>query len=363
MYRQNDSYTTAIQQDDTNTHVDEAFLGCVLGNCAQQVPNGETLYWLVYSNLDSQQHQSVQLPFFGHGIAFRKNQQDTIAIFEKRGKGACEVNLREGKLTRMITTLPEREFYGHGCYLKKEGLLLAAETVVGQKHEGLMVIRDQDTLKELDSFPTFGSRPHDVHLIDDGNTLMVTNGGGLYGEKECGSVVLIDLASRSLIEKYEVAQPAINAGHVARAQNGNFITVSAPRDGITQKNAVGGISIGGQTRPFVRAAASSLLSKRLKGETLSVCVNDSRGYALTTTPDANLLIVWDVESGALIKKIPMEMPKGVCISSDQNYAIVSNIKNGPGLDFINLDSLEIVETMRTPVPYTGSHLFTQSVLF
>lgn len=337
-------------------------LGTIIGNCAQHDVNGQAIFWLVASDLDKYTSFSVPLMFFGHGISKHPENPNLFAVFEKRGKGACEVDLEAQRVVRMIETKPEREFYGHGTYIVGRDELFAAETVVSNNHEGLLVVRDSNTMQELDAFPTYGSRPHDLHLLSDNKTLMVTNGGGLYGEKEKGSVALIDVDSYQLIEKYEVDNTSINAGHVARSANGNMAVVSAPRDGITVKKPVGGITIGGGSRPFVRAIMPPLLEKRLKGETLSVCVDEKNQRALTTTPDAGLALVWDMKNGKLVKKFNLEMPKGVCLTANKKHFVISHIENGPGLTFIDVDSLEIDSQRRLDAPFTGSHLFNTALL-
>lgn len=46
----------------------------------------------------------IETAFLPHAVALKPNQPTTMAVFEKKGPGACEVDLNSMTLTRVIYT-------------------------------------------------------------------------------------------------------------------------------------------------------------------------------------------------------------------------------------------------------------------
>ncbi|MCG8533597.1 MAG: DUF1513 domain-containing protein [Pseudomonadales bacterium] len=301
----------------------------------------------------------IPTPFFGHGVSPNPMRPELIAVFEKRGKGACEVNLSTGQVTRTIIPHSNREFYGHGAYSPKGDLLYSTETIMEGNFDGVIGVRDAHSHEYLGDFPSFGAKPHDCHLIEGGKTLVVTNGGGPLGGIN-PSVTFIDVESETLIDKYEFENPNINAGHLSVTDNHDLAVVSAQREGLDDL-ALGGITLKLDDGSFQTLQEPSDIVNSLKGETLSVCFHKESGIVGTTTPAGNSLLFWNSKTGELVKKFSLQNPRGIALSLDRRFFIVSYGFTNPteAICLISTDTLERVSGFDlNPTFITGSHLFT-----
>ncbi len=338
-----------------------ATLGMIVGYTGRQNSAGSLDFYMLAVDLDDPNFNCgvVKTPFLGHGIAFNPVLSGRAALFEKRGPGACELDISTGKVLREIPCPEDRNFYGHGAYSPDGKILYAAETITRGEYKGLIVMRDAVTMEEIGEFPSYGSRPHDCQILKDGKTMIITNGGGLVGEKELGSVTYVDIESQQLIAKIWVENKRFNAGHVAVAENGNIVVVSAPREGSPAKKN-GGVTIGGMNRKLVTAKGPGNILNKMVGETLSVCIDNLRNIAAATTPDAGRITFWDLETQQLVHTIKVTHPRGVTMTLDKKNYIFSYDKPDSKLGMVNAETFEPVQGYDVDIAITGSHLATYS---
>lgn len=296
----------------------------------------------------------VPMTFLSHGFTTdpTPGRNHIAAVFEKRGPGGALVDLVAGTVLSDIAPSAGCAFYGHGAFASDGASLFCVETELASKR-GRLTVRDARDFRVLDEIPTFGESPHDCILLDP-RTLIVTNGGGpRSGER--GSVAVVDVASGSLIERIEIEDDSINAGHLAAASAETFAVSSAPRDGLPEKESPGGISFrrgGGSLRRSHEPTASTA---RMLGESLSVAIHPRSHLAVVTNPWGNLLTIWDSRDGSLLEARAMEFPRGVALTLDQRYFVITH---GRGAR-VSLFDTEKVAPIRDVAEgaITGSHVF------
>jgi len=339
-------------------------LGLILG-CAQHkdIRRNNIFYNLCILDLDAQgcPMSTIPMQFFGHGIVPDPANSELVSVFEKRGRGACEIDLKQGIVTRTIETRPNRQFYGHGAYSRDGQLLYCTETITEGDYEGVIAVRDAGTHEYLGDFPSYGSSPHDCRLVNDGATLVVTNGGGkLNGAAP--NVSYIDVRSQTLIERLEFDSEHVNAGHLDITSDGKLAVVSAQREGLPEK-ALGGISFrrDGVLRTIKEPTK---LVEHLFDESLSVCIHEPGNIVGATTPAGNLVTFWNIESGELLHYYILQNPRGIELTRDGNYFVVSYGQGDPpeALCLISSATLEHTggyDLVSTGI--TGSHLTSYSL--
>jgi hypothetical protein len=331
----------------------------VLGAAFHTNPENDLKYFnLCVLDLDNPKIPLTTIPmhFFGHGIVPDPVNPELVSVFEKHGKGACEIDLKRSTVTRTIETSPNREFYGHGAYSPDGKLLYCTETIVEGDYQGVIAVRDAKTHDYLGEFPSFGSSPHDCHLIDNGSTMVVTNGGGAL-DGIAPNVSYIDVHSESLIEKVKFDAAHVNAGHLDITSSGELAVVSAQRGGLPVKSP-GGISIR-QGDVLHTLSEPAELVQRLYDESLSVCINEQNGIVGATTPDGNLLTFWNIDNGKLLHYYIMQGPRGIELTLDGKYFVVSFGRGDPAeaIAFFSADTLEHVKGLElSNTGITGSHL-------
>jgi hypothetical protein len=338
-------------------------LGLLIGVAVKQNSKGVMESSLVSVDLDDYQFSAglIPLPFVGHGFAPNPARPHIAALFEKRGKGACEVDLTAGTMIRPIETAANRKFYGHGAYSADGSLLYATETITEGNFDGVIVVRDAETLQVLGEFPSFGPRPHDCIMIDGGNTMVITNGGGFVGE-EPGSVTYVDVNTQQLLDKLEIDNHDMNAGHVAVSAVGDIAVVSAPREGMDYANNCGGLSIGSANRPFSAIREPSSLTASMLGESLSVCIDENNRVAAVTTPAANLVSFWNLDSGELLHNIEVPMPRGITLTQNGQYYALSYGQSEQEriVSLLHTDDFRPVAGHDMYAHMAGSHIFSYS---
>lgn len=326
------------------------FLGGTFGTDEQKKPVG----CLDMIDLDTGALDRIVIGFLGHGVTVNPRNPSCVAVFEKRGSGAALVDLRAKRRLGLIVPSAGRHFYGHGAYVNGGAELLSIESDLTTK-KGVIVVRDGTSFETLAEFPSYGQSPHDCVLVDDGKTLVVTNGGGDIGSTEAPSVAYVDVASEKLKEKVTFGDPKINAGHVAIRENGDLVVCSAPRDGLGE-GSIGGVTLRRGKRKPERMRTPKALVDGLVGESLSACVRGS--IAGVTTPSANKVTFWDLDRQKLVGLLDLASARGIAVSADDRYWVVSH-GSRPTVSLFDIDTFEPAPL---PVPelsvtLSGSHIF------
>ena len=96
------------------------------------------------------------------------------------------------------------------------------------------------------------------------------------------------------------------------------------------------------------------------GESLSVAIHQI--IELVTHPDGNMISFWDTTSRKYIKKLELEIPRGVTLSNDGKYFIVSY---GQMANIVNISTkeLQLQSDSITEATYlAGSHIYNWTTM-
>jgi len=323
---------------------------------------GAQRFVLAFVDLDAPSPSAVPMPldFLAHGVSLHPRDPTRAAVFEKKGPGACVVDVRERAVLRPLTTARSRRFYGHGAWSPDGAFLYATESRVDRNFAGVLVVRDGATLAELGALDTHGASPHDCRLLDGGKVMAVTHGGGGVHERGAApSVAFIELASRKLLDRVTLSGPRVNAGHLDLGPRGEMVVVSAPRDGLpTPEKQLGGVSIRRPGEPVARTLTEPhAVVSRMLGEALSVALHAETGVALATHPLGDCVSAWRVEDGASLGTLELRGPRGVALTLDRAWYLVSHFgERNPRLSAFAAETRAPVGFAVDPSYLTGSHI-------
>jgi hypothetical protein len=299
--------------------------------------------------------------FLPHGFAFDPVRPQRAALFEKKGTGACVMDVSTGAIERELSPSGGRHFYGHGAFSGDGALLYATEAGLSDGALGVLAVRDGSTLEALGALPTHGLSPHDCLLLDDRKTMAIANGGGPFGVRGSSlpSVTFVEVASGKLLDRFVLPSPRINAGHLAVSSNGDVVVASAPRDGVGPEELSAGAITFRPTKsksPIAHRAPPSVL-ERILGETLSVALDQTETRALATQPLGDRVTAWDVATGAYLGAIELVGPRGIARTLDGQHFVISHKREGTVVVSL-FDALTLAPTGRSVAPSytTGSHL-------
>ena len=293
----------------------------------------------------------IDVGFFPHGFAIDPSNPKRVASFQKIGPGAALVDLSTSQVLETISKRGDQQFYGHGAFTLDGKLLLSTERDE-QAKRGLIAVRDGKTMAYLGEFPSYGDSPHDCHLIENGQTLVVANGDG--------SLAYIDLKSQKLLEKLTIPNRGFNAGHLQALAHRKVIVVSAPAKGLGE-HELGGISVRLSGAPWASISQPAELVSKMTGEALSVAVSQKHGVFGVTHPSANLITFWSVSDGKALANLAIPRPRGIEVSADGAKFLLSFGQHA-GLAIVDAKSLTVLEQSSDTAYFSGSHIVNWSRL-
>lgn len=306
----------------------------------------------------SDEDSSVQLidtSFFPHGIHPQHQNLKRLALFQKKGPNACEVDLGSGQVVRSIPARSGRWFYGHGTYSQDDKLLFSTETeMTGLK--GVIGVRDADSLEYLGEFPTYGKEPHECKLIEGGKVLAVTNAGGHLDDRSpdaVPSVTLVDVASQKLLERVPLTNPRLNTGHLRFSARGDMVVVSAPRTGLPADHQ-GGVSLFPAGGEMLSMSRPESVVDAMQGEALSTDIHPETLVAAVTHPDAGFVSFWALADQKLVGQVSLDRPRGVISSENGGFLISAG--QLPSLYWVSATGDKVRMLIENSY-VTGSHLF------
>lgn len=304
-------------------------------------------------DLASSAVRRADMAFLPHGIAIHPRDRNRLFVFEKIGPGACEIDLASLQVVRPIPVHEGHAYYGHGAVSADGKLLFSTETRLSDQG-GRIAVRDSATLEYRGEFPSYGDYPHECRLIDAGRVMVVTNGGGTEDSGHRPSLAYIDVRTRKLLRRLELADERFNAGHVA-VEGRSAVVVSAPRRGLPT-DQIGAISVHAPDAALKTMAQPAEVVSRMQGEALSVAIHRSSGVFGVTHPDGNMVTFWTLQRPHLVKVLELPRPRGIALTTDGSRFIVSY---GPQTAMVQIPASTLVPDEATRVSDTflgGSHI-------
>ena len=332
--------------------------GTLIGPGGRKNADGEMEYWLRFADLDQiekyvtkeTQPAFMLLPFFGHAVVPHPVDRKRAGVFAKWGTGGCEVDMVEKRILREIAPTPGREFYGHAAWSKDGKTLYAIESEprLQGNYEGYVVVRDAATMNVQGEFPTFGKAPHDCHILDDGKTLAITNGGDPATESP-GCVTFVDIQAQQLLERVEI--PDLMAGHLAitgQSSKGDLAVGSTPHnppgdDPEGFKKIPGGLTLRASGGKATRMTEPKDTTDKMLGETLSVVIHDELNVVGATNPAGNIVSFWNTKEGSFLKSFDLAEACGIALTLDKRYFVVT-ARQSYAVRLIRARDLALVES-------------------
>lgn len=264
---------------------------------------------------------AVPLPGRGHDLAVSPSGDVCVAFARRPGTFAVAFSPKMRGKAVHFTPPSGRHFYGHGIFSPDGRLLYTTENDFEQGIGVIGVFDATNGFARVGEFPSFGTGPHDLGLLGDGNCLVVANGG--YKEHPAvgagrtilnpdtyqSDLCLIDRRHGALIERYEFpTAERVSFRHLAVA-GGNRIVVGAQGSQTAHdKDLVFVVSRGERPKP-VNLPLGAMPS--LGGYVSSVAVSADGSTAAITSSRSNLVVLFDVRRGTHLKSWPARDVSGV----------------------------------------------------
>ncbi|WP_136441468.1 DUF1513 domain-containing protein [Pacificoceanicola onchidii] len=119
----------------------------------------------------------IPLPARGHAGAGHPFRAEAVAFARRPGPFALVLDCARGDVIHRLTPPENRQFNGHGVY-SADGSILYTSEQQSSDSAGFVGLWDVESgYRRIGEAPTGGLGPHEIHLLPDGATLVVANGG------------------------------------------------------------------------------------------------------------------------------------------------------------------------------------------
>lgn len=273
--------------------------------------------------------------FRGHGLSVNPvNSEQALMFARSPGVEAVRLNLAEGVIDGHFTCAPNRHLFGHGCFNADGTLLFTTETNT-KTHEGLIVVRDSQSLKVLDEFTSGGIGPHEIRLMPDGKRLVVAN-GGLLTKPESGktvfnldamdsSLVYLNVANGDILDQQRVSEPKASIRHLDVSSDGVVaLAMQLQREATGHNRLVPLTGVHRAGTAIELLAAPETVMAGLNDYVGSVAINSDTRIAGFTSPRGNLALFWHIDSGQLVGHHSLRDVCGLAVSADRQYFILTS---------------------------------------
>ncbi len=293
---------------------------------------------------------TVKSGFRGHAIAVHPRDPNRVVMFARRpGQFGIAVDLERGRVVERFECSVDRRVAGHGCFNADGTRLLTVETDT-QTAQGVITVRDADTLEPTREFSTYGIGPHEIVLMPDGRTIAVAN-GGLLTRPETGREVLnletmrstlttIDLESGSLITQEQVPEDKASIRHLAVTEDGTIVVaMQIQRDALEHDEPRPLIAVqrpGARLLPLEDGVEFGTAMQDYAG---GIAVDEDSRVAAVTSPRGSLVAFWNIDSGEHVGHLGFDDVSGVAVSRDQGCFVLS----GSGGQVRLVDPLTLAE--------------------
>lgn len=332
--------------------------------------------YLVASNVTSGQMIEVHAPFIAHSFTQDPRKPSRFVALPQNGESGVLVDFATRRVIQKFHPKKNHTFYGHASYVEEGKYLLTSESDLVNR-TGRLIVRDSTTFELVREVDTYGTYPHDCKITPNGKAVVVTNEGVLRlpdGKNEFpkdytpgnleSSVVTLDWRTGKLLHKYTSPVPNLCLAHIDLDSRGKPVVSSSPGEVIAGKESqyagLGLVLVPGSSSTLILPSSDESTIQEMKGQALSICLNEAAGVVGAASPIANLITFWDFKRAEFIKSISLKQPLGICVTSNSEYFVV--ITKSGDLFRIHSKTLEVESgVIRQNKSEVGSHLLLTTI--
>lgn len=273
---------------------------------------------------------SQPIPFRAHDVLPLTNDQ--VLAFGRRPDVLCaRVNMHSGE-QQLLEASPGRHFYGHGC-LSADGAVLFTTENDFDAARGVIGIRDAHSFAQIGEYETYGVGPHDIHLMPDGKTLVIANGGiethPDFGRRKLNlktmqpSLVYVDSETGKKVDEYRLDDHQLSIRHLTLTAAGDVGVATQYQGDIYRQQPqtlVAWQSSGGELQPL--AIAHEQIGD-FRGYMADLAYADEAGVLAATSSRGNRVTFWDVSTLRFISALELPEPSGIQYLADQQVFVIS----------------------------------------
>ncbi len=272
----------------------------------------------VCANLTKQTAKHIEIGFLAHSLLRHPKYPMRYLAMEKWGPHAAVVDF-DTEEVKQLSSGGKNHFYGHGRYVAEKKAFYVSRVSL-DTGKGYMVAYDHETFEPGEAILTTPGGLHECHRMAD-NTFAVTSSGMKaddYGDPRKGNRVaksaltFVDIiGSGKVTRELTIDDKEQIIGHFEVTKHGKIIALTSPvrqfkgNDMRTaSKDNSGYIYISKDGKePLKLLDWGYQLNRQIKGEILSIALNDDHTRAAVTNPLAGNVMLLDIVNDKVIRSI------------------------------------------------------------
>jgi len=281
-------------------------------------------HYAVGYGLDGRAELVTRISQRAHDIAIHPQQPLALWVARRPGTESHLIDLQTGRLLQTVKTPSDRHFYGHALFDSSGQWLYSTENDCLDPGRGVLGVwrLNGEQLVREGELSTHGIGPHQLGWLNDGQTLVIAN-GGIRTEAESRVEMNLDAMQPSLVlmrsngellSKETLPQPMNSIRHLAIADDDSIAVVQQymgepfePADLIAVKRP------GQAFAPFPINENQRL---GLNQYCASVAIHSPRRLLAVTAPRGNRFLVWHLDSAELLLDTHLADCAGVAAVAD-----------------------------------------------
>ncbi|MGY8820985.1 MAG: DUF1513 domain-containing protein [Pseudomonadales bacterium] len=244
-----------------------------------------------------------------------------LAVFVGRrpSRESYLIDSRDGTLLQVLTSPPDRHFYGHGVFHSSGDWFYTTENDTAEAGRGVLGVYRVEGRQLIRSGErsTHGIGPHQLLWMPDGETLVIAN-GGIRTEADSREMMNLHAMEPSLvllhrdgtlISKEQLPEQMNSVRHLAVAADGTV--VSGQQYEGDPMDPVPLLAIKRPGQAFQAFPLGEAQRQTMNQYTASLAINDSLRLLAVTAPRGNKVFIWDLDTAALREEIHLPDCAGV----------------------------------------------------
>ena len=294
-------------------------------------------HFLTRMEMASGQVQSCAVPMRGHAVLPLAG--DKVLLFGRRPAFESAVVIfppspleGEGLGVRGIPATAGRHFNGHGCLSDAGDVLFTTENDYDGKR-GVLGIRDSQTFQHLGEYDTFGLDPHDVHLMPDGKTLVIANGGieqhPDFGRRKLNldtmqpSLVYVDAASGKKIDEYRLPDHHLSIRHLLVTATGDVGVALQYEGDLYQRQPQSLVAWQTHGKDLQLLGIKPTAIQPFNGYMADLAYDPHQKILAVTSPRGNHITFWNIETQTFLSASSLTEPSGIQFMPNTETFLVS----------------------------------------
>lgn len=297
--------------------------------------------------------RSVATGARGHEVLPHPQRPGRVLLVGRRpGRQMFEVDLLEGRVSEVVDCQDGHHLCGHACFNEQGSLLYSTESNF-ERGEGRIVVRDALDYRLVASFDSHGVGPHQVVFMPGGRSLAVANGGllthpdsgrtVLNGDSMRSTLALVNPETGELLNEFTLREPKASIRHLSVGDTGALaVGCQMQREAADHDELVPLAALYDEAGGLRELSAPDELMRSMNDYVGSVCVSSAAGTAAFSSPRGDLVLAWDVQTGAFLGYHRFADVSGLTTTVEQDsYVLSSSSGQLRLLDAVTLDRQEL----------------------